>query len=77
MTPYIDKEETNKLTPKMKEVLLLLHEEPKTDSELIEKIPNLPLEILGELRELEAIDHNGHLVYITSIGEKLLKQEIL
>ncbi len=67
----------NKLTPKMKEVLLLLHKEPKTDSELIDKIPNLPLGILGELRELEAIDHLGYLVYITSHGEKLLKQEIL
>ena len=67
----------NKLTHKMKEVLLLLHEEPRKDSELIEKILNLPLGILGELRELNAIDHNGHLVYITSIGEKLLKQEML
>lgn len=62
----------DELTPIMKEVLLLLHDEPRRDSEFIEKIPNFSLDILGDLRNLEAIDHNGHLVYITSHGEKLL-----
>lgn len=67
-----ENKEENKLTPIMRDVLLLLHENPITDIELIEKIQNFSLDILGELRKLEAIDHNGHLVYITSHGEKLL-----
>lgn len=72
MAQNSDKKEINKLTPIMKEVLLLLHDEPRRDSELIKKIPNFSLDILGDLRNLEAIDHNGHLIYITSHGEKLL-----
>ncbi len=61
-----------KLTRIMKKTLELLREDPKTDSELLTIIPNFSLEILGKLRELDAIDHNGHLVYITSHGESLL-----
>lgn len=75
MTSNSDNKEANKLTHIMKEILLLLHDEPRRDSEFIEKIPNFSLDILGELRKLETIDHNGHLVYITSYGEKLLSEE--
>ena len=58
------------LTPVMKKVLKMLQEGgPKKDTELFE-IPTFSFELLGRLRDLEAIDH---LVYITSIGEKLLK----
>ena len=64
-----------KLTSTMKEVLLLLHKFPRTDSELLMEIPNFSLELLGRLRNLEAIDHHGHLVYITSIGENILEKE--
>lgn len=56
----------------MKNVLKSLLEGPKTDSELLETIPNLSLELLGKLRKLDAVDHNEHLVYITSRGEYLL-----
>ncbi len=73
MTSNYNKE-ANKLTPIMKEILLLLLDEPRRDSEFIDKIPNFSLDILGELRNLEAIDHNDHLVYITSYGEKLLRE---
>lgn len=62
----------NELTPIMKDVLILLHKDAKTDSELLATIPNFSLDILGKLRDLDAIDHNGHLVYITSHGEDLL-----
>ena len=62
------------LTPVMKNVLKMLQEGgPKKDTELFE-IPTFSFELLGKLRDLEAIDHHGHLVYITSIGEKLLKE---
>jgi len=67
----------NKLTPTMKDVLLLLREAPRTDSELLAKIPNFSLELLGKLRDMEAIDHYDHLVYITSIGEKSLGENIV
>lgn len=63
--------ETNKMTSVMKDILESLSESPKTDSELLETIPNFSLELLGKLRELDAIDHIGHLVYITSVGESL------
>lgn len=62
----------DELTPIMKDVLILLHKDAKTDSELLATIPNFSLDILGKLRDLDAIDHNGHLVYITSHGEYLL-----
>lgn len=61
------------LTPVMKKVLKMLQEGPKKDTELFE-IPTFSFELLGKLRDLEAIDHHGHLVYITSIGGKLLKE---
>ena len=64
--------EPNKMTPVMKEILESLSENPKTDSELLEIIPNFSLELLGRLRDLDAIDHHGHIVYITSVGESLL-----
>lgn len=63
--------ETNKMTPILKDILESLSESPKTDSELLATIPNFSSELLGKLRELGAIDHVGHLVYITSIGETL------
>jgi hypothetical protein len=63
--------ETNKMTIAMKNVLESLLESPKTDLELLETIPNFSLELFGKLRELGAIDHIGHLVYITSVGESL------
>lgn len=62
------------LTPIMKEVLILLREAPRKDLDILDKIPNSSLEILGKLRGLEAIDHHGRLVYITSIGEKMLEE---
>jgi hypothetical protein len=65
--------EANKMTPTMKAILESLSESPKTDSKLLETIPNFSLDILGKLRELDAIDHHGHIVYITSIGQGLLK----
>lgn len=65
-------EETDNISPVMKDILESLSESPKTDSELLETIPNFSLELLGKLRELEAIDHMGNLVYITSIGRSLL-----
>jgi hypothetical protein len=77
MVSNLDNKRANKLTPVMKEVLESLLEDPKTDSELLKIIPNFSLEILGKLREIEAIDHNDHLVYVTSIGKKLLNNEKL
>lgn len=67
--------ETSKLTPTMRNILESLEESPKTDLELIDIIPNFSLDILGKLREMDVIDHDGHLVYITSVGEKLLNNE--
>ncbi len=58
----------------MKNVLESLSEDPKMDSELLETIPNFSLELLGKLRSLDAIDHNNHLVYITSRGMNILKE---
>jgi hypothetical protein len=57
----------------MQDVLESLLESSKTDSELLDTIPNFSLELLGALRTFDAIDHNGRLVYITSRGEHLLK----
>jgi len=65
--------EVNKMTPTMKAILESLSESPKTDSKLLEAIPNFSSDILGKLRELDAIDHHGHIVYITSIGQSLLE----
>ena len=62
------------LTHTMKEVLLLLQKGPRTDLELLIEIPKFSLELLGMLRDLDAIDHNGNLVYITSIGENYLER---
>lgn len=64
--------ETNIITIVMKDILESLSESPKTDSKLLETIPNFSLELLGKLRDLDAIDHHGHIVYITSIGQSLL-----
>ncbi len=64
----------NKLTSTMKDILLLLSKAPMIDSELITKIPNFSLESLGKLRNLEAIDHHGSLVYITSIGQDIVEE---
>lgn len=63
------------LTPIMREILESLEKSPKTDSELMKLIPNFSLELLGKLRDVDAIDHNGHLVYITSVGENLLNNK--
>lgn len=60
------------MTPIMKKILESLSENPKTDSELLGTIPDFSLELLGKLRELDAIDHMGHLVYITSVGRNML-----
>lgn len=68
-------ENKNKLTPAMREALILLREAPMKDLDIVDKIPNFSLELLGKLRDLGAIDHHGRLVYITSIGEKILKKE--
>jgi hypothetical protein len=68
--------ETNKLTPVMKKILESLSESPKKDSELIGTIPNFSLELLGKLIDLYAIDHHGHIVYITSVGIGLLNNTI-
>jgi hypothetical protein len=57
----------------MRDVLESLLEGPKTDSELLGTIPNFSLELLGALRTFDAIDHNGHLIYVTSRGERILK----
>lgn len=67
--------DVHKLTPVMKKILETLSEDPKTDLELINMIPNFSLDILGKLRELDVIDHHGHLVYIKSAGENLLNNE--
>ena len=64
--------EINKLMLTMKDVLESLMDGPKTDTELLVTIPNFSLELLGKLRKLDAIDHNGNLVYITSRGQYLL-----
>jgi hypothetical protein len=72
MTIYNHNRKMNKLTPIMKDVLIILDKEPKIDTELLEIIPNFSFSILGKLRDLDAIDHNGHLIYITTYGEKLL-----
>ena len=64
-----------KLTTTMKEVLILLRDAPRKDSELLAEVPNFSLKLLGKLRNLEAIDHHGNLVYITSIGENFLEEE--
>ncbi len=64
----------NRLVTTMIDTLESLFEDPKTDSELLDKIPNFSLELLGKLRTLDAIEHHGNLVYITSRGEKLLKE---
>lgn len=77
MIPNADKKRTNELTSVMKETLKVLLEDPKTDFELLKIIPDFSLEILGKLRDIEAIDHNGHSVYITSIGRKLISDEKL
>lgn len=61
------------LTTTMHDVLESLLESPKTDSKLLDTIPNFSLELLGALRTLDTIDHNEHLVYITSRGEYILK----
>lgn len=65
--------ETTKITHVMQEILESLSKSPKTDSELLGIIPNFSLELLGKLRDLNAIDHHGSLVYITSTGRSLLK----
>lgn len=65
-------EKINNMTPVIKNILELLSESPKTDSELLETIPNFSLKLLGKLRDLEAIDHVDHLVYITFIGRSML-----
>jgi hypothetical protein len=57
----------------MQDVLESLSESSKTDSKLLDTIPNFSLELLGALRTFDAIDHNEHLVYITSRGEYILK----
>ncbi len=62
------------LTPIMKKVLKILQEGgPKKDTELFD-IPTFSFELLGKLRDLEVVDHHNRIVYITSIGEKLLKE---
>lgn len=63
----------DKLTPVMKKALEMLEEKSMTDLELIDNVPGFSLELLGKLRDLDAIDHHGRLVYITSTGKKILQ----
>lgn len=59
----------------LKKILLILDENPRTDFELLEMVPDLTLDMLGELRDMEAIDHYNRLVFITGIGRKLVESE--
>ncbi len=53
------------------DAILLLKQEPKTDLEIVAAIPGFKLDMLGKLVDDGVIEHYGHLVYLSSLGDSI------
>jgi len=67
------KNDIRDLDPSTTELILFLQKGPKTDMEILARIPGFSVDTLGKVRTLELIEHCNNTVWLTGAGVHLAK----